>query len=116
MSLQQDILLLLAHLSFEGLGLASVGLCDQRGGWEAVGVDGSDKKDALHSFRNGAVQSFPHQHRVELELVVRNTDQVDERVDISGCCTNGSRVVGLPGYDLRQRIRSEGLHELLAIA
>ena len=53
---------------------------------------------------------------MELKLVVRNTDEVDKSIQVLGCCANGSRVVGIPRYDLRQRIGPEGLYELLAVA
>jgi hypothetical protein len=72
--------------------------------------------DALDAFGGCAVQSLAHENRMELEMVVGHSDQIDQRVNAAACRTDGSRIIGIPGDDLGARIRPVRFLELSAIA
>src|SRR5271165_311867 len=51
---------------------------------------------------------------MEFEVIVGNTDEIDDRPDAFRCGPDGCRIIGIPCGDLGERIRGECVLERLA--
>lgn len=74
---KDQVFLRLAHATLEGVRLTRMVLADGRRSREPVRIDRADQDNALDARRDGALQRLSHQLRMQLELPVIHTDQVD---------------------------------------
>lgn len=74
---------------------------DGHGLRHTVKVDVADQNDALHTCRNRALQRLPHEDGMQIEAVERDTDGIEDRVDIRGCRLDRFRLIRIPSHDLR---------------
>ena len=87
-----------------------------RGPRTAVWIYGTHEQHLLDAFCDRSVERLTHQHWMQLEIIVRNTYQVDCRVSTTQSCSYGRGIVRVPHRNLCQRIGSKDSIERGAIA
>ncbi len=78
--LKQQVFLLFAHPALEGVWLARMIFTHRRGLSTAIRVDRPDEEHLLDSFGNRSIDGLTHHDRMQLKVVVRDTDEVHRRV------------------------------------
>jgi hypothetical protein len=81
-----------------------------------IGIDRADQDQALDARCVQAGQSFFHQRRMLLELVIGHPDQIHRGLQTLGRGCHRRRIFRVPGDDFRIRIVAEGRLERTARA
>src|ERR1017187_4214004 len=105
---EQQVFLLLAHASLEGVRIARMIFPDRMSLRKSVGIHRADQQNALYAGCDRAVQRLAHELRMQLEVIVGDADEINESFDVLRCRAYRRRIVRVPGNYFGKRVGAEG--------
>ena len=91
----------------EGVRVAPMVFADRVGLRETIRIDRADQQHARHAGGDGSVERLAHELRMKLEMIIGNSDEIDDGVDTLRSTDHRSGIIWVPNDDLGQRVRSE---------